>query len=207
MLISYYHKLIYIHIYKTAGTSLRSAITPFLLLPYQKKIRDVLIKIGLQAYNTKPLLQHSKAVEIIALMGRKKFNKYYSFSVVRNPWDWQVSLYSYMLIKRDHPQHALISAMSGFDEYIHWRCHNEVCLQSEFLVDSNGENVVNCILRFETLGNDFNELCKKLNINVQLPFLNPSARKKDYKAYYNESTKKLVEKTFLQDIEFLKYKW
>jgi hypothetical protein len=186
---------------------MRSAITPFLLLPYQKKVRDVLLKFGIQVYNTKPLSNHSKAEEIIGLMGQKKFNKYYSFAVVRNPWDWQVSLYSYMLIKRDHPQHAMISSMSSFDEYIEWRCHNEVCFQRDFLIDSNGQNVVNTILRFETLSNDFNELCKKINISARLQNMNKSLRKNDYKSYYNESTKKLVEKTFLQDIEFLQYKW
>jgi hypothetical protein len=176
---------------------MRSAITPFLLLPYQKKVRDVLLKFGIQVYNTKPLSNHSKAEEIIGLMGQKKFNKYYSFAVVRNPWDWQVSLYSYMLIKRDHPQHAMISSMSSFDEYIEWRCHNEVCFQRDFLIDSNGQNVVNTILRFETLSNDFNELCKKINISARLQNMNKSLRKNDYKSYYNESTKKLVEKTLV----------
>lgn len=207
MLISYSHKFIFIHIYKAAGTSIRSAITPYLLFPYQKKLRNVMLKFGMQVYNTKPLSNHSKAEEIIKFIGKEKYNKYHSFAVVRNPWDWQVSLYSYMLIKRDHPQHAMISKMNSFDEYIEWRCYNEVCLQKDFLIDSSGQNVVNHILRFETLSNDFNELCQKININTQLHTMNKSIRKNDYKSYYNESTKKLVEKTFLQDIEFLKYKW
>jgi hypothetical protein len=207
MLISYSHKFIFIHIYKAAGTSIRSAITPFLLLPYQKITKRCLAEFGIQVYNTKPLSNHSKAVEIIELMGRKKFNKYFSFAVVRNPWDHQVSLYSYMFKKRDHPQHTMISAMSGFDEYIEWRCYNEVRLQSDFLIDSSGQNVVSNILKFENLSNDFNQLCKKINISAQLQTMNKSVRINDYKSYYNESTKKLVEKTFLQDIEFLKYKW
>ena len=61
---------IFIHINKTAGTSIGNAI-------------------GL------PIKHHRTAREVIAAIGKDKWNTAYKFTLVRNPWDEVVSHYEY----------------------------------------------------------------------------------------------------------------
>ena len=69
-LISHRDKFIFIHIYKSGGTSITETFDTFFtdLIKYK----------------------HETALEIRDIIGKKKFNSYYKFAIVRNPWDWQV---------------------------------------------------------------------------------------------------------------------
>jgi len=51
---------------------------------------------------------HSKAKDINEKMGSENFQQYFSFAVVRNLWDWQVSQYNFMRKNPKHFQHEFI---------------------------------------------------------------------------------------------------
>lgn len=199
-------KFIFIHIFKTAGTSFRKVLYPFANTRWQGHLRGLFLKIGLDFYNPSPLRDHATVQEVISLIGRNKYERFLSFAVVRSPWDWQVSLYFYMLKNKDHPQHELIRGMKSFDEYIKWRCDNEVRLQRDFLVDQSGKIVIKKILRFEALQEDFKKLCDELKISANLPQLNKSDHR-NYREYYNSVNSEMVAKTFRQDIELFNYQF
>ena len=55
---------------------------------------------------------HSTAKQYIEHLGYEKFSQFRSFGLVRNPYDWHVSLYSYMRENPQHPQSAIVSKMS-----------------------------------------------------------------------------------------------
>lgn len=215
MLISHRYNFIFIHTYKTAGMSITHALMPFAVNRYQQKLHQVttdrgkfmiaglLSRLGLEAY-PEPYQRHIKASELISEIGISAFKSYYSFAFVRNPWDWQVSLYKYMLRSSDHRQYELVRRFDGFDEYIHWRCAHEIRYQKEFVCSEEGEVLVDFVGRYESLNSDFDAICSHLGISASLPKLNASNRGR-YQEYYNEETKELVRRAFAPDIHFFDY--
>ncbi|TVP99002.1 MAG: transposase [Balneolaceae bacterium] len=209
MIISHKKKFLFIHIYKNAGTSIQVALLPHCIgllhsyyvrfsrkfnIPIPKKINPYL-------YGS-----HSKAKDINEKMGSENFQQYFSFAVVRNPWDWQVSQYKFMRKNPKHFQHEFIKKMTDFDEYIRWRCTHEVRFQKDFVCSDNDELLVNFIARFEKLDSDFGKICSILGIDATLPKLNVS-NNIPYQKFYTDETRDLISKTFARDIEYFEYKF
>jgi hypothetical protein len=208
MLISKKHNFIFVHIYKNAGTSIRSALKPFTLSRWQWKGHKLFKKAGISSpfFDPQPLHGHVKASEIIDSLGREKFNSFFSFAIVRNPWDWQVSLYNYMLSLKTHHQHEVVKELGNFEEYIKWRCENEVRYQKDFIYSENNDLLVDYVGRFEDLNAEFNKICSHIGISTSLPKHNVS-NTKPYQHFYNDETKELVRRAFEPDIKLLEYEF
>ena len=80
MLISHSHKITSISVPKTGSTSLHYALMSHLKIKFHMK-------------NSAPALYHLSAEDIARIMGPGKFAAYFSFGVVRNPYDRMVSLF------------------------------------------------------------------------------------------------------------------
>lgn len=158
-------------------------------------------------FDPQPFNDHITASEIIQKMGYDQFKTNFSFAIVRNPWDWQVSLYNYMIQRPQHFQHDLVKGMGSFAAYIKWRCEREVRFQKDFICSNNGELLVDFVGRFERLEKDFQIICSKIGIETTLPKLNISNQRKPYQAYYNDETRNLVEKTFAADVTLFGYQF
>ena len=209
MLISYKHKFIFIHIYKVAGTSIRVALGDYAHYP-PNRVYKLLEALGLDwnipYYKFKKIPPHSKAKHIQKELPPRIFNNFFKFVFVRNPWDWHISLYHYILQYPKHELHEIVKTLKNFDEYLEWRVARGKLTQKSFIVDRDGRQIVDYIGRFENLVEDFRYVCNTVNINASLPHLEKS-RHKDYRSYYNENTFKIVEEYAREDIEFFDYKF
>lgn len=208
MIISHQKKFIFIHIYKVAGSSIRRVLDKY----DDRKKADLSFidnsRIWLHQHfkvTRTSFITHLKAKDIKAKLAPDVFNNYYKFSFIRNPWDWQVSLYYFMLQNTKHRQHKLVSKMKNFEEYLDWRINKDLELQKEFIYDNDGKILVDFVGRFENLQNDFNTICSRLEIpEIELPVTNTSHHRY-YKEYYNENTKNWVAEAFKEDIELFGY--
>ena len=217
MLISRQHKFIFIHVYKNAGTSITRSLIPFSMNGLQRmlsrilqgkgqsKINGIFRKIN-PKFDPQPYPGHIKASELIEELGRDVFKSFYSFAFVRNPWDWQVSLYKYILKSPEHPQYELAKDLGSFDEYIRWRCAEEIKFQKDFVYSQDGELLVDFVGKFERLDRDFRSICSQIGISASLPRLNVS-NTRPYQQYYNEETNKLVMRAFEPDIHLFEYEF
>ena len=71
--------------------------------------------------------------------------------------------------------------------------------------NSHTSLMVDFVLRYENLENDGQVLCEKLAIkNINLPRLNPSHHE-NYRTFYTEETRRIVEEVYATDIELFKY--
>jgi hypothetical protein len=72
------------------------------------------------------------------------------------------------------------------------------------VVSRAGRQIVDFIGRYERLTQDFQHICDVLELDTALPHKNPSSRR-DYRTYYNEKSRRLVEEHFKEDIDFFGY--
>ena len=114
MLISYTNNFIFFHVAKVAGLSIREALAPYVQLPKRFKVSRPLKMIRgkpnpLYAIWENTLL-HATARDAKKELGEETYNTFYKFAFVRNPWDWQVSMYHFILkeskhlLQIEHPQ-------------------------------------------------------------------------------------------------------
>lgn len=210
MLISYEHKFIFVHVYNTAGASIKEA-----LKDYASELEKFKINRPSKEINDRPnplydkwytYLYHVKAKEIKKELPKEVYDNFYKFAFVRNPWDRMVSAYHSILSNTRHPYHRSFKSLRNFDEFVECLVtikKNEE-IQKNFVIDSEGKLIVDFVGRYENLEQDFYRLCTVLNVKAFIPpSKNPIKRK--YRDYYNDKTIKLIEDYLKEDIEFFGY--
>src|SRR3989339_698747 len=110
MITSHSHKFIFIHVYKVAGSSMESVLNKY-EPRYVYFIKKIYRKLG---WN---ISDHITAMELRNKINVNIFNNYFKFAFVRNPFDWQVSLFCFARKNKKHHQHEMINKMT-FDFYI-----------------------------------------------------------------------------------------
>lgn len=205
MLISYRKKFLFVHIFKTAGTSITNSLAPYSYRPESTRPSNWLafLSANWKKIHRNPIKKHATALEIQASLDSEIFDSFFKFSFVRNPWDWQVSLYHYIL---DHPEncgHEETKAMGSFRNFVFSREKSDFS-QTGCLVDESGKLLVDFVGRFENLEVDFQTICKRVGITATLPHINKSDRL-GYRDYYDEETRALTARVYVEDIERFGY--
>lgn len=178
---------IFVHINKTAGTSIGKAI-------------------GL------PVKHHQTAKEIIAVIGMDKWNSAYKFTLVRNPWDKVVSHYEY---RRKRNKTEVATRNISFLEWVKktygpekdsFFYNNPKAFQAqvEWLKDNENKISVDFVGKFESINKDFNHIACVIGLDAKLPHLNASKRRA-YQSYYDDETMEIVANWFAEDIEVFGY--
>ena len=207
MIISHSKKFIFIHNYKVAGTSIRTALADYDSFSFSKSHVYDKIRYLLNTYPkiySKDFQGHVKAKDVKKMLPAKIFENYYKFGFVRNPWDWQVSLYTFMLKEKKHHQHALVNSFKNFDDYIDWRIHNDLTLQKSFFY-SNDECLMDFVGKFENLEEHFLGICNILNIDAKLPYLNKSRVDNRFINFYSANSIEMIHQAYKDDIELFGY--
>ncbi|MEE4359287.1 MAG: sulfotransferase family 2 domain-containing protein [Desulfococcaceae bacterium] len=215
MLISYTHKFIFFHVAKAAGLSIREALRPYVQEPERFKIRR-----PPKMTDGKPnpiyemwenTLLHAKAGDVRKELEKDIYDSFYKFAFVRNPWDWQVSMYHFILKDPIHVKHKLVTSMGGFEEFLEWVIASEKPyprgaskFQKDVITDEQGNLIIDFAGRFENLAHDFAHVCRVIGIRASLPRINTTDHR-DYRDYYNNNTKKMVAEHFREDIELFGY--
>ena len=132
-----------------------------------------------------------------------------AFAIVRNPWSRTVSRYTFSMKHRDVllPKRPADYTFEEFlDERYIWngipylwlRASRSWYQQLEYVVDDN--KTLKCdILRFEHFNEDVSKYFNHKNI---IPVVNTSDNKKDYREYYTNETKQIIEEWYSEDIDF-----
>jgi chondroitin 4-sulfotransferase 11 len=213
MPVSHQLNCIFVHIPRTGGTSIESALG----LRGDWRVENTDLMFGLvtapdiqRKIGATPFLQHLSANELDKLLPCHA-RRYYRFAFVRNPWERMVSIHARL------DPHMRVTAQgvglqlegSSFDEFLELTenfSHVHLQPQHSFVVDSSGASAVDFLGRFERLTTDFEAVCARLGINCALPHLNASNHC-DYRACYDAGSRRTVERRYGEDIERFGYRF
>jgi hypothetical protein len=156
-----------------------------------------------------PPKPHLNIWQIANQVDPNKFNSYFKFGFVRNPWDRAVSLY-------ERREGMMMKSRMNFEQFIEWMKYaSSTCIhpvphryQLDWFVNPSGDVIVDFIGKYENLEDDWARVAQKLAIHEPLPKVNVNTdRVRDYTAYYSEKSRRIVAERFAVDIEHFGYRF
>ena len=217
MVISDKKRFIFLHIFKTAGTSISQLFLPYGRLvdriTYKYLITKKLIAMHSRLFhlenegqkNITGYHKHATAQELIDVLGRDKFDSYFTFCFVRNPYDHMISLYHYIKSSRGHRMNMEANSMS-FEKFVIHYINQKPQTQSEFIYLGD-ERVVQFIGEFENLERDIQFICDHLGIPFKgLPHENSGFRNRDRMDYFKSHETLKAFNTYFE-IDFLNFNY
>ncbi len=188
--------IIFLHIPKTAGTSIRETL---LFYPPYSKIMQ---------YD-----QHHTTKQILYLIGKERWDNCFKFCFVRNPWDRLLSQHKYFLRKgklKREDTHFLDWGKRRINIALERdplkKQDRHFYPTSDWMKNRKGELMdFDFIGRFENLEEDFEKLCQQLNWPATLKKMNVSPEKTSYQDFYDNELKEMVGVFFKEDIERFSY--
>ena len=190
------HRCVFIHIPKCAGVSVS------------------------QSLFGNPGAGHYPVRTLRKVLGEDTYNRYFSFTFVRNPWDRLASAYYFLKAggfnEADRRWAEIhLARYTNFRDFVrNWVTPDSVqswvhfIPQSDYLVDDDGRIDVDFVGRFESLQADYRKVCVQLGINRPLQTLNRgTAETKAFQSLYDEETRNIVSRVYKNDMTTFGYRF
>lgn len=194
-MISHEHRFLFLHMPKTAGSSVVSALSKY---PHCKKFKS----------------GHPDLDNYFRNFGNN-VRDYFIFTIARNPFSRAVSAFKYLqkggsngsMDKKSRDEFGMEDL--DFKQFVLKYFHKKTPLHFRSQVAFIGKhfNCVDFIGKLENLQEDFEIICDKIGIpRRQVPHVNKT-KHKHYTEYYDDETRSIVAKKYAKDIEYFNYKF
>jgi len=196
-MINHEYKCIFIHIPRTAGTSVELTI------------------------DNKNWATNIKEKHLIASVAkyvyRDYWDEYFKFTIIRNPWDRVVSMTKFPTYYMCQVKSGMVNLNGYLKKYpsveVDPRAVNHPNQTNVYSPDAVYLNIldepIDYIARFETLQTDWKYIQDKIKCSAPLKYFkrNKLRRRKHYRHYYSDHTRQQVYSRYLKDIEYFGYKF
>lgn len=161
-------------------------------------------------------LKHETILEAKRRLSEDRFNRYFKFTVVRNPWDRLISIYLYTPFDRKtakqgytrQMQYKILSPFSNpfqfnSDDFLEW-LKNVSTNKSKFLAPCSFwlRGKMDFIGRYERLDEAWEYISNHIGLNKEsLSQLLRNKNRTHYRDYYGQTSKRLVAEIFAEDID------
>ena len=231
MIISNSRRFIFIHISKAAGTSITRTLDQYLnwddIVLGATDLGESLQWPYHRRFN---LHKHSQAEQIKNVVGDKIWKEYFTFTIVRNPYSRTLSLYKWVkgivdkfgyvryfpfrIISKKKfltwPVTKAYLSSRNFSDFIrNDKIKNDLGMkpQIEWLINENGEVIVDYIGKVEQIDNDFIEISRRIGVKAnKLEIHNKSklVAAKD-KIALTDNDYEMLYSRFQRDFEIFRY--
>ena len=172
-------KILFVHIPKTAGSSMED--------------RDFFKPLNTRHYSITDYVEQGVDID-----------EFFKFAFVRNPYDRLASaVLSHILDREESPlihfNEAIIRHEKMLDKWVATKPqHTFICLDGKVAMDFVG--------RFENLQNDWEEVCEKIGVKLPLPHKKRGEfHPHIYKGLYTPKTIKIVKEIYEKDFKLCGY--
>ena len=222
-MISHQHQCVFIHIPKCAGTSIENAFghfnghtgrsgqdhrsirmlqSPALCASTFISVDNIKECIRRVRHRQRIQANPNNAIGLNAL----QYQRYFKFSIVRNPWLRAHSWYKNAMRDKIHQQNYKIRPDISFRDFIRQHIGKGFLRpQTHWLKDYAGNIPLDFVGRFENLHEDFAKVCETLNLkNMPLPH-KIAGEKGDPRLEFDDGTIELIGRFYRQEIALFDY--
>jgi len=148
--------------------------------------------------------KHATAQDVKNKVKKSVWSSYFKFSFVRNPWDRTVSMYfknrkeSPKIVKKIWAKNRVIFNALMIIKYkvMNMHAHQQV----ESLESGGGSIELDFIGKFENIDEDFETVCDIIGVKSKLNATHDSTDRKEYRKYYNNVTRQIIQDKKNEDI-------
>jgi Sulfotransferase family len=215
VIVSHEHGFVFVKTRKTAGTSVEIAlsrvcgpddvITP--VTTHDEGLRREAGGRGPQNYQAPPLdrkaFNHMPVSMVRRMLGRRRFESYFSFAIERNPWDAVVSLYHWRFRDAETP--------GDFTSFVGSEAVETFATKNHRIYRLDGRVAVDRVLRYESLAQELATVWSELGLpgSPDLPHAKAGVRPRgtSYRSYYDDDSRDRVAELFAAPIAELGYEF
>jgi chondroitin 4-sulfotransferase 11 len=192
-MISHNPPFVFVHLTKTAGTSIDYTLKHLAEIPKEKH-----------------KVKHETILQLLKQC-KKDPAEYFKFTTVRNPFDRLVSNYFYRVERLKDPK--IIDANMSFSEWVtgekgySFKDTMVKRTMHSWISDEKGNLLMDYVIRFEKLQEGFSEVCAKLGLPAyELPHTFKT-KHNHYSSYYSPEAIDCVYIHYKKDLESFGYKY
>ncbi|MFM6987394.1 MAG: sulfotransferase family 2 domain-containing protein [Arenimonas sp.] len=205
MLISESKRFIFVHVQKTAGSSLRDLLSPHALKPDHGRLSRVLSDLSLQRdWRRRFFRTHANLRTAEARLPPEIYRDFRKIGFVRNPWERLLSWYGYV---QNTPGHADCRSGEPFEDFARRFIAKPRRSQWWMIRDASGAMGLDFVGRFENLQDDTAAMCRLLDIPLTAIPHHKRLITKDYRSAYSDRLAEQVGRAWQVEIDYFGYRF
>lgn len=150
---------------------------------------------------------HASARQARMVLGSRIFDNYYKFSVERNPWERQLSLYTQRIQKEE--KHKTVDNFDTDMRNPFWRALHYTRLRNWSIYSIGDRIVADHVIQYHDLENGLRHVFKAIGVepDIELPRfrVSRSGQRPPYADYYSAATRDRVAYWYRREIDAFGY--